>query len=124
MDAEHNRQGMAQSNRSKAAQEGCVLGLVPIRRELIWGPDDDRVALKCERLRRLQPGPKRLFRELTAGAVQNARPYFVRRERHEDVDNSGEGGVRSYPSRVEKANHSTAGAMVRIESPRLLRRFM
>jgi len=100
-----------------------MLRLVPVRRELIWGPDDDRVTFKRERFRRLQPGPKRLFRELTAGAVQNARPYFVRRERHDDVDNSGEAGVRSYPGRVEKANHATGGAMVRIGPARLLRRF-
>src|SRR6478672_22053 len=70
-----------------------MLRLVPVRRELIWGPDDDRVTFKRERFRRLQPGPKRLFRKLTAGAVENARPYFVRRERHDDVDNSGEAGV-------------------------------
>src|SRR6478672_757559 len=101
-----------------------MLRLVPVRRELIWGPDDDRVTFKRERFRRLQPGPKRLFRKLAAGAVQNARPYFVRRERHDDVDNSGEAGVRSYPSRVEKANHLTAGAMIYGDPARLLRRLM
>src|SRR5437763_2984109 len=95
---------MTERDRSQAAEQRGMLRFIPICRELIRRSDDDRIALKGEGLRRLEPSPKRLFRKLAAGAVQDARPNFVRRERHNDVDNFWEAGERSYPGRVEKAN--------------------
>src|SRR5438270_3280350 len=95
---------MTQCDRGEAAEQGRMLRLIPVCRELIRRPDDDGITLKRERLRRLKPSPKRLFRKLAAGAVQDARPNFVRRERHNAVDNFWEAGERSYPGRVEKAN--------------------
>ena len=95
---------MAEGNWGKARQEWSVLRLIPIGSELIWRANDNRVALEGEWLGRLEPRAKRLFRELAAGAVEDTRPDFGRRERHSDVDNLGKAGVRSYPSCVEKAN--------------------
>ena len=95
---------MTECDRGEARKERSVLRLVPVRSKLIWGANDDRVALESERFCGLEPSPKRLFRELAAGAVEDTRPDFSRRERHSDVDNLGKAGVRSYPSRVEKAN--------------------
>src|SRR5512132_2468467 len=73
---------MTQRDRREAGQQLCVLGLIPVRGKLIWGTNDDRVPFEGKRLSRLQPGPKRLFRELVACSVEDARPDFSRRERH------------------------------------------
>jgi hypothetical protein len=81
-----------------------MLRLIPICGKLVWRPHNDGVSLQCQWLCRLEPGPKRLFRKLKAGAVKKARPDFGRRERHRcDVDNF-ESGERSYSGHVEKAN--------------------
>src|SRR5438270_757736 len=85
MDAEDDRQGVPERDRSKAGEELRMLRLIPVRRKLIWRADDDRIALEGQGLSRLKPSPKRLFRKLVARAIEKARPDFCRRERHEGM---------------------------------------
>ena len=82
MDAEDDRERMAERDRREAGQELRMLRLVPVCRELVRRAHDDRVAFESEGLGGLQPGPKRLFRKLMARAIENPRPNFNRRERH------------------------------------------
>jgi hypothetical protein len=92
MHAEDDGQRMAERDRREAGQQLRVLRFIPISCELIWRPDNDGIALESQRLRWLQPGPKRLFRKLVPRSVEDTRPDFGRRERHGDVDNSGRRG--------------------------------
>src|SRR5688500_11034066 len=82
VDAEDHGQGMSERNGREAGEQLCVLRLVPVGRELIRGADDDRVALERQRFGGLEPGSKRLFRELMARAIEDPGPDFRRRERH------------------------------------------
>src|SRR5688500_4940567 len=83
---------MSESNRGQAGQQLCVLRLVPVGGELIGRADDDGIALECQWLGRLQPRPKRLFRKLAARSIEDTRPDFRRRERHERMWITREGG--------------------------------
>src|SRR5258705_2657967 len=93
-----------------------MLRLVPISSKLVGRSDDDGTALQRQRLRRLEPGPKRLFRKLEAGAIKKARPDFGRRERHDGVDNLEGGGAKlfrpcgksnSWPRVVRRVSEAT-----------------
>src|SRR5687767_1372418 len=90
---------MSKSNRRQAGQQLCMLRLVPVGGELIGRADDDGIALECQWLGRLQPRSKRLFRKLAARSIEDARPDFRRRERHERmwITRGGGGAKLSEP---------------------------
>jgi hypothetical protein len=53
MDSKHNGKRVAERDRCETGEKLSMLRLVPIRSELIWRTDDDRVALESQRLRGL-----------------------------------------------------------------------
>jgi hypothetical protein len=113
---------MAERDRGEAGEELGVLRLVPVGRELIGRAHDDRVPLESERLRRLQPGPKRLFRKLMARAIEDPRPDFSRRERHIGmwITREGRGSEAIRAMWKKQTHHPVLGAPFEEHRPRPL----
>src|SRR5579863_886901 len=79
-DLEYDREGMAEGDRGVGCDEVGVFGIVPVRSELIGRTDHQRVAVKAKRLGRLEPGAKRLFRQVVARVIEKPRPGLRRSE--------------------------------------------
>ena len=79
-----------------------MLGLVPIRGELVGSTDVDGVVRERECLSRLEPGFECLRGELLSSSIEQSAPSFVGGQRH--VGRAGNrGGGAKLARRVEKA---------------------
>jgi hypothetical protein len=74
MNAEHDIQGVPESDWSERGEKLTVFRLVPIGRETIWHTDEEGVALDLESLRRFEPGSNDLLRKLPTSLVEQATP--------------------------------------------------
>jgi len=63
-------------------QQRCVLGLVPLHRELIRRADDQAALIEGDGLSGLQPGPDRVIRKLAMRLVEDALPCVFCGQRH------------------------------------------
>src|SRR5665213_1815937 len=92
---ENDRERMTQRDRREARQKIGVLGVVPIRGELIGAADVDCPVVHGQRLSRLEPRLERLLWELLLGTIEQAAPSFVGGERQEcGMENLPRGGAK------------------------------
>ncbi len=61
---------MAEGDRGVGGDKVGMFGVVPVRGELIGRADDQRISVETERLGRLEPGAKRLFRQVVARVIE------------------------------------------------------
>ena len=95
---------MAECDGRKTRQQIRVLGLVPVRRKLIRGADEQGTPLHCERLGGLEPGTIRLLRQHLARTLAQAVPEFGWRKRHQRGREAEERrGGEAIPSDVDKS---------------------
>jgi hypothetical protein len=73
---------MAQCDRSEPSQKLGVLGLIPVRSELIRRTYEERTSVQRQRLGWLEPSPKRLFRKFLFSAIKQTGPDFARSQGH------------------------------------------
>src|SRR5687767_1472197 len=83
MDTKCDVYRMAEDYWSVAGQQFCVLGIVPVCRELIRRSYEDGAAFDREGFGGLEPCLESLIGEFLAGTIQKTFPYFGGAERHD-----------------------------------------
>jgi len=72
----------AKGHRGEGAEQRSVLGLVPVRRELIRDRDGEPLAAQLDGVGGFEPGPEGVLRYFAPRAFKQATPDFVRRKIH------------------------------------------
>ena len=82
VDNEFNLTRLAERDWSERREQRRMLGLVPIRRELIGNSDSEFVATELNRLSRFEPGSEGVLRYFAPRAFKQTTPDFLRRKIH------------------------------------------